>query len=149
MYVFAGTDRRNASLIVEQNASLSLGAPVRVPITSGAIVVLQVANGQTTGSAQFSYKVVGTKYNWYEKAFLNKSKKVYRLFLVSLWVAFLIVICVPLSLLAVCIYFLRKKLKRVPVSDNQVQPKKTIKPKPLKSFGGLELEEETNINFSA
>ena len=51
MYVYAGTDRRNASLLVQSNGTLPFGAPIRVPISSGAIVVLQVANGQTTGSA--------------------------------------------------------------------------------------------------
>ena len=45
MYVYAGTGRRNATQIVEVNGSLPIGAPVRVPISSGAIVVLQVASG--------------------------------------------------------------------------------------------------------
>ena len=66
MWVFAGTDRRNASLVVENNGSVPIGAPVRVPIGSGAIVVIQATSGLSTVKAQFSYKVVGTKYNWYE-----------------------------------------------------------------------------------
>ena len=45
MFVFAGTDRRNATLVIERNSSAPIGAPVRVPISSGAIVVLQVATG--------------------------------------------------------------------------------------------------------
>ena len=65
MWVFAGNDRRNASLVIEYNASVSLGAPVRVPVSSGAIVVVQVNTGQKSGNALFSYRVVGTKYNWY------------------------------------------------------------------------------------
>lgn len=40
MYVYAGNDRRNATLIVETNGSVPIGAPARVPISSGAIVVL-------------------------------------------------------------------------------------------------------------
>jgi len=40
MFVFAGTDRRNATLVIESNSSAPIGAPVRVPISSGAIVVL-------------------------------------------------------------------------------------------------------------
>ena len=40
MFVFAGTDRRNATLVIESNTSAPIGAPVRVPISSGAIVVL-------------------------------------------------------------------------------------------------------------
>ena len=51
MWVFAGNDRRNASLVIEYNASVSLGAPVRVPVSSGAIVVVQVNTGQKSGNA--------------------------------------------------------------------------------------------------
>lgn len=45
MYVYQGNDRRNATLIVESNSSVPIGAPVRVPISSGAIVVLQINSG--------------------------------------------------------------------------------------------------------
>jgi hypothetical protein len=45
MYVYAGNDRRNATLIVELNGTVPIGAPARVPISSGAIVVLQVNSG--------------------------------------------------------------------------------------------------------
>jgi hypothetical protein len=51
MFVYQGNDRRNATLIVESNSSVPIGAPVRVPISSGAIVVLQINNGQQTGNA--------------------------------------------------------------------------------------------------
>ena len=51
MFVFAGNDRRNATLIVEQNGTVPFGAAVRVPISSGAIVVLQARNGFTSGAA--------------------------------------------------------------------------------------------------
>jgi hypothetical protein len=40
MVVFAGDNRRNASMVVEANSSVPVGAPVRIPISSGAIVVL-------------------------------------------------------------------------------------------------------------
>jgi hypothetical protein len=40
MVVFAGDNRRNATMVVEANSSVSVGAPVRMPISSGAIVVL-------------------------------------------------------------------------------------------------------------
>ena len=56
MYVYSGTDRRNATKIVEGNANVPVGAPVRVPITDGAIIILKV-NGPISpaGSATFSY----------------------------------------------------------------------------------------------
>jgi hypothetical protein len=61
MNVFAGTDRRNASMVIQTNSTMPLGAPVRVKITDGAIVVLKVLGPKlSTGSASFSYKVVGT-----------------------------------------------------------------------------------------
>jgi hypothetical protein len=125
MFVFAGTDRRNATLIVEQNGTVPFGAPVRVPISSGAIVVLQAGNSKTTGSAQFSYKVVGTKYNWYEKAFMGKSNKVYILFLVSLCLALAIVLCVGCSCMVICCHFIRKRAQRK-AAENQIKPKKKI-----------------------
>lgn len=40
MYVFSGNDRRNASLIIESNGTVVSGAPIRVPISEGAIVVI-------------------------------------------------------------------------------------------------------------
>lgn len=44
MYVFSGTNRRTARLLVEGNETMTLGAPIRLPISSGATVVLQVEN---------------------------------------------------------------------------------------------------------
>ena len=61
MNVYAGTDRRNATMVIQTNTTLTLGAPVRVKITDGAIVVLKVIGPKSSaGSASFSYKVVGT-----------------------------------------------------------------------------------------
>ena len=41
MYVYAGTDRRNVTTVVDSNQTLTLGAPVRIPVSyGGAIVVL-------------------------------------------------------------------------------------------------------------
>jgi hypothetical protein len=39
---------------------MAVGAPVKIPVSSGAIIVLYSTNTKTTiGSATFSYKVVG------------------------------------------------------------------------------------------
>jgi hypothetical protein len=40
MYVYSGTDRRNSTLVVESNSNVPVGAPIRISITDGAIVVL-------------------------------------------------------------------------------------------------------------
>lgn len=48
-----------------------LGAPIRVPISSGAIIVEQVSAPARTGSTTFSFEVVGIPYPWYEKPFIG------------------------------------------------------------------------------
>jgi hypothetical protein len=40
MNVWEGSSRRNASLVVEGNSTLQVGAPIRVPISSGSIITL-------------------------------------------------------------------------------------------------------------
>lgn len=102
MYVYAGNDRRNATLIVETNSSVPIGAPARVPISSGAIVVLQINSGSTSGNATFSYRVSGVKYNWYEAPFIGKAYWVYILFLIALALGFAIVICCPVLSITCC-----------------------------------------------
>ena len=39
MTVFAGTNRQNTTTVIENNQTMVVGAPVRVPISSGAVVV--------------------------------------------------------------------------------------------------------------
>lgn len=56
MYVYAGPNRRNASIAIEGNSTLAIGAPIRIPISSGAIIILQSNNPTSTiGTATFSY----------------------------------------------------------------------------------------------
>lgn len=72
MHVWRGSDRRNASLVVEANSTMAIGAPVRIPVSEGAIVTLRVADlKQNDGKATFSYMVSGTRYRWYERPFVN------------------------------------------------------------------------------
>ena len=40
MYLFRGNDRHNASLVIEGNSSASIGAPYKIPIKDGAIIVV-------------------------------------------------------------------------------------------------------------
>ncbi len=40
MYVYSGNNRANASMIIEANGTVVAGAPIRVPISEGAIVVI-------------------------------------------------------------------------------------------------------------
>ena len=52
---------------------MPIRAPIRVPISSGAIVVLQSLAPATTGSAVFTYQVVGDYYRWYETIIFSSS----------------------------------------------------------------------------
>jgi hypothetical protein len=40
MFLFKGKDRHNASLVIEGNSSAAIGAPYRISIRDGAIIVV-------------------------------------------------------------------------------------------------------------
>ena len=104
MYIYAGNNRTNATLVVETNSTVAVGAPVRIPISSGAIVVLQVSSlTATSGSAVFSYQVIGTKYRWFEYPFINLNIWYYWLFLAACALAAFLVIFGPLIFLSLTI----------------------------------------------
>lgn len=66
---------------------MPIGAPIRVPVSSGAIVVLQSLAPATTGSAVFTYQVVGDYYRWYEQPFIGLQMWIYYLFLIAVGIA--------------------------------------------------------------
>lgn len=73
MNVFSGTNRNNASLVIEQNQTVPVGTPIRIPYTSDAIITLRVDKlTSSNASASFSYLVVGTKYKWFEIPFIGQ-----------------------------------------------------------------------------
>lgn len=96
MYVYEGTDRRNATTLVQSDQSHPVGAPIRVPISSGAIIVLQIsavsAQAANLATATFSYKVVGTEYTWYEAPFVGLDIALYYCFLVAIAIALVIML---------------------------------------------------------
>ena len=55
LYIYSGPDRKNATAVIELNQTASIGAPYKVSVTAGAIVVLQVQSGLSQGSGSFSY----------------------------------------------------------------------------------------------
>ena len=98
MYVYQGNERRNYTKLIESNSNAPTGAPIRVPISEGAIVVLQTANiNSATSSATFSYRVEGTEYNWYEKPFIGDNQKYYIWFQIAMMIAISIVVLTILS----------------------------------------------------
>lgn len=72
---------------------MAIGAPIRVPISSGAIIVAQATSG--TGSVAFSFKVVGIEYKWWQQPFIDLEVGWYYTFLVTLVIAALLVVCGP------------------------------------------------------
>lgn len=71
MKVFGGKDVRNATEIIGGNQSMVLGAPIRVPVSSGVIIVEQISTPARQGSTTFSFEVIGINYPWYERAFIG------------------------------------------------------------------------------
>jgi hypothetical protein len=45
LYIYSGPDRHNATAVIELNQTTAIGAPYKVSVTAGAIVVLQVQSG--------------------------------------------------------------------------------------------------------
>lgn len=41
VYVYKGRDRHNATQVVEKNNTVGVGAPIRISINDGAIIVVQ------------------------------------------------------------------------------------------------------------
>ena len=80
-WIYEGSDRHNVTTVVANNASAyERDAPYRVPVNSGAIVVFMTekagASSSRTygGSGQFSYKISGGTYAFYERPFVNQPK---------------------------------------------------------------------------
>lgn len=89
--------------------------------------------------------MVGEKYNWYEKVFLNKSYWLYILFLVSLCIGFATVICLNMTCVIVCCLYIKKKCNKVKIGDSQIKPR--TKMVSTGKLNGLELEETNIANF--
>lgn len=43
MYVYEGTDRKNTSIAIQSDMPMNLGAPIKMPISNGAVIVLQIS----------------------------------------------------------------------------------------------------------
>jgi hypothetical protein len=42
LYIYSGPSRNNATAVIEINQTAAIGAPYKVSVTAGAIVVMQV-----------------------------------------------------------------------------------------------------------
>lgn len=99
MYVYAGTDRRNVTTVVDSNQTLTLGAPVRIPVSyGGAIVVLQVdRTANSAGNAGFSYQIDGLPYSWYEMYFVGYHYLLFWVFRVVFGILLLVTVVLVLA----------------------------------------------------
>jgi len=61
MNVFQGTDRRNLTTFIENNGSLTVGAPLKLAAENGVIVTLNSLEQPDTPTLTgvFSYKIEG------------------------------------------------------------------------------------------
>lgn len=87
--MYSGSDRHNATQVIESDSAASVGAPIRVPVSSNAIIVLQsVGERKQTGTGTFSFRVEGLRYNWYERPFIGMKVGAYYLTVTVIMVTF-------------------------------------------------------------
>lgn len=58
LFVYTGTDRRNATTLVENGENLSLGAPLSLNVTDDIIIVLERTSTESS-SFTMEYKIIG------------------------------------------------------------------------------------------
>ena len=99
MYIYQGNDRRNLTSVIEANVSATSGAPFRINYGNEALVVLQVNAPARDGQVQFSYKMMGQKYKWFEYPFVGiwGSLVWYWITMVLILIALLIVVSSPIA----------------------------------------------------
>jgi len=110
--IFAGTDINNATEVVEGNYTVSIGAPLRVPISSGVLVLSDLINSTEFAHVTLWYQVVGEPYKWFERPFMGKKVGLYYATLVALpicaFISILLVFsgicCVPFSMTGCCLF---------------------------------------------
>lgn len=83
-----------------------IGAPLRVPISSEALVLSDLINSTEFAQVKFGYQVVGEPYRWFELPFIGKNVGLYYSTLAAMSVGILLVLsgifCVPISMAGCC-----------------------------------------------
>jgi hypothetical protein len=87
MYVYQGTDRRNLTTVINSDAVAPIGAPIRVPVNNGAVIVLRSSNTNLVNAGKFSYEVKGRYYNWIEKPFIGLHVSAYYITISLIFIA--------------------------------------------------------------
>ena len=54
-FIFAGDSRYNSTTLVENDTSVAVGAPIIIPVSTGAVIVSQSSSPAAAGQLQFSY----------------------------------------------------------------------------------------------
>jgi hypothetical protein len=88
--------------VVDGNYTVPIGAPLRVPISSGVLVLSDLINSTEFAHVTFGYQVVGEPYKWFERPFIGKKVGLYYTTLVAIPITILLVLscifCVPFSI---------------------------------------------------
>ena len=65
-YLYEGTDRHNATAVIEGNQTAVAGAPYNIPVGSKYIIVFMTDKDGFSGSGGFSWQIDGSFYPWWE-----------------------------------------------------------------------------------
>lgn len=81
--MYGGSDRSNASVpIILKNGSLSTGVTYTVDISMGAVLLVLPAVNKTANFYEFTFKVIGEQYSWWESWIVGPNGETY--FIVAL-----------------------------------------------------------------
>jgi uncharacterized protein YfaQ (DUF2300 family) len=55
VYIYSGTNRTNLTTLIENNKTLSIGAPIGVPVDDGVVIIVQPL--KTTGALSPAFRI--------------------------------------------------------------------------------------------
>jgi hypothetical protein len=109
MFVYKGPLRTNVTQAIEGDSLLVVGSPVSIPISDGAVVVLQIADLESAGEITFSYRVDALEYSWYQSYFVGSDPEYYLAFQIIFGFLLFMVVCFPpcgfcMLICSICFY---------------------------------------------
>ena len=86
---------------MEDTSAVPVGAPIRVSVNNGAIIVLRTTNtNAAVSTGKFSYNMDGTYYNWIERPFIGVGVGWYYITISLIFIALLLV-AIPLVIFVI------------------------------------------------
>ena len=140
LFIYEGTDRHNASVFIEGNATAVAGAPYRIPASSNVILVMQTVAGGGAGAGSFSYKVSGFEYPIWEKPFLGEETwKWFAALIMALLVPLLTLVLLTVCICRCCSDKDKNKVEALPPG---ISEDVTVEAKPENNVKFSESDEE-------